>query len=65
MWLKFLEATIVKKETKFTMKAANLSYLRSIFLLWIYAGNVFDSSRQRDRLVFSLNLIIKLHKIEI
>lgn len=62
------EATILKKEIKFTTKALNLSYQKKIFFYGLCSGNTLIDRDIRWIVtadMFLLNLTIKHHKIEI
>ena len=62
------EATILKKETKFKTKALNLSYQKKMLFYGLCSGDaLIDRDIRRIVAVdmFSLNLTIKHHNIEI
>ena len=62
------EAAILKKETKFTTKALNLSYQKKMLFYGLYSSNALID-RDIGWIVMadmvSLNLTIKHHNIEI
>ena len=62
------EATILKKETKFTTKALNLSYQKKMLFYGLCSSNALIDRDIRWIVtadMFSLNLTIKHHNIEI